>query len=459
MKRPWFACAVAIPLFGWAATPPPSALEILQRSVAFQTLPGNGQIPAYAQYLRGLLLDAGYAATDIRIDPLGDGSEATATFTARLPGRQPAKKPLLLIAHMDVVPARREDWERDPFTAVLENGYVYGRGAKDNKFDLTMMVATLAKLRRSGFRPDRDVILALTGDEETTGEGAMRLARQYANAELVLNGDSGGGRLAEDGSGALTYTLQGGEKTYTDMTLTVTDAGGHSSRPTQTNAIYALSRALSRIGAHRFPLQSSELTTAFFEASAAVTPGETGDLMRRYVANPADAEAVEGLARRPDLVGQLRTTCVATQVNAGHAPNALPQRATANVNCRLFPGTSAHSVRQTLADVIADPAVVVTFDPSDTHESPASPLRADVLRAVTKAVRTRHPMVPVVPFMSPGATDGRYFRAAGVPTYAVSGLFIKPSDDFAHGLNERVPVAAIEPALAHWESLIRDLSR
>jgi acetylornithine deacetylase/succinyl-diaminopimelate desuccinylase-like protein len=394
-----------------AASPPPAALDILKRSVGFESLPGNGQVPAYAEYLRGILLEAGFAPADVRIEPFGSGSEATATLVARYGGRG-RLKPMLLLGHLDVVPARREDWQRDPFTAVVENGYVYGRGAQDNKFDITMMVATLAKLKRAGWKPRREIILALTGDEETSAASAKHLAEQLRGAEFALNGDIGGGRLDEGTGAARVYDLQVAEKTYTEMTLTALDVGGHSSRPTNTNAIARLARALVKVDAHRFPPQQGEATT-----------------------------------------------CTVTQVSGGHAPNALPQRAVANVNCRIIPGTTAASVRRTLEDVIADPAVTVEYDTVLTLESPASPLRADVLAAVTSAVHARHPGLPVIPFVSPGSTDGTHFRRAGVPTFGVSGLYTRASDDFAHGLNERVPVAAIDGGLDHWERLLRELAR
>jgi acetylornithine deacetylase/succinyl-diaminopimelate desuccinylase-like protein len=395
-----------------AASPPPAALDVLRRSVAFESLPGNGQVPAYAEYLRGILLEAGFVPADVRIEPFGTGSEATATLVARYGGRRAKLRPMLLLGHLDVVPARREDWPRDPFTAAVENGYVYGRGAQDNKFDITMMVVTLANLKRAGWKPGREIILALTGDEETSAASSKHLAEQLKGAEFALNGDIGGGRLDEGTGAALAYNLQFAEKTYTEMTLTALDAGGHSSRPTSTNAIARLARALVKVDAHRFPLQQGEATT-----------------------------------------------CAVTQVSGGHAPNALPQRAVANVNCRIVPGTTAASVKRTLDDVIADPAVTVEYDTVLTIESPASLLRPDVLAAVTSAVHARHPGLPVIPFVSPGSTDGTHFRRAGVPTFGVSGLYTRASDDFAHGLNERVPVAAIDDALDHWERLMRELAR
>ncbi|MET0280518.1 MAG: M20/M25/M40 family metallo-hydrolase [Steroidobacteraceae bacterium] len=462
MKRLWMASGYLVAgLFGagLACGAQPTALEILQKGVSFRTLPGSGQVPAYAEYLRSVLVEAGFAPGDVRVEAFGEGDAATATLTARYAGRDAARQPILLIGHMDVVDARREDWTRDPFTAVVEQGYVFGRGVLDNKFDVTAQVAALARLKRAGWKPGRDVLLALSGDEETSGNSAAHLVTQLKNAEFALNGDAGGGELAEDGASALGYGIQAGEKTYSDFTLTVTDAGGHSSRPTPGNAIYRLSRALDKVAALRFPVEKSELTRSFFRATAPKIDGEAGDAMRRYVANPDDQQAIEILSRYPEHNAQLRTTCVATLIGGGHAPNALPQRATANVNCRIFPGVPAASVKQLLVGAIADPGVSIEYDAALTRESPASPLRPELIKAVEKAVHARYPGLAVVPSMSTGATDGVFYRAAGIPTYGVSGVFMRSADDFAHGLNERVPVAAIEPAVTHWESLLRDLAR
>lgn len=467
MNRLWLAsgwlCAVvasaAQPASAPATLKGPTALEVLQKSVAFRTLPGNGQVPAYAEYLRSVLLDAGFAPADIQVEPFGSGELATATLTARFHGSDAQRKPMLLIGHMDVVDAHREDWERDPFTAVIDKGYVFGRGASDNKFDVTAQVMALARLKRAGWKPGRDVVLALSGDEETSGATAEHLVAQLKNAEFALNGDAGGGELAEDGSGALGYGIQAGEKMYVDFALTVTDAGGHSSRPTPGNAIYRLARALEKVEALRFPVEQNALTLAFFRATAPKAPGEAGDAMRRYVANPKDSQATDVLSRFPEHNSQLRTTCVATMIDGGHAPNALPQRAVANVNCRIFPGVHAVDVKQKLVAAIADPTVAVVYDEAQAREGDASPLRPDVMQAVEKAVHARYPGLVVVPSMSAGATDAVFYRAAGIPTYGVSGIFMKASDEFAHGLNERIPVAAIEPAVTHWESLLKDLAR
>lgn len=430
------------------------ALGILQKSISYRTVDGAGQVPAYAEYLKSVLVAAGFAPGDITIEPVAN----TATLVARYRGTDSKKKPLLVIGHMDVVEAKREDWERDPFTPVMENGYVFGRGSVDNKFEVSMITATLAHLKREGWKPKRDVILALSGDEETAMVSTRKLAAQFKNAELALNGDAGGGLLSEEGQ-PVVYGLQAGEKTYADFKLTVTNPGGHSSRPTKVNAINQLAHALERIGDHEFPPMHNELTLAYFQASLPKLSGPTAAAIERYVANPEDEQAIATLSADPGYVGQVRTTCVATQVEGGHATNALPQKAVANINCRIFPGVKVADVQQTLTEVIADPEVAVTLAVSGSVASDASPLRKDVMNAVTKAVHARYPGLTIVPSMSAGATDSMHFRAQGVPSYGVSGLFMKDSDEFSHGLNERVPVSSIDGALAHWDSLLKSLAR
>ena len=430
------------------------ALAILQKSIGFRTVDGAGQVPAYAEYLKSVLVAAGYAHGDIAIEPVAN----TATFVARYKGTDSKQKPLLVIGHMDVVEAKREDWQRDPFTPVIENGYVFGRGSVDNKFEVSMITATMANLKRQGWKPKRDVILAFSGDEETAMASTRKLASEFKDAELALNGDAGGGLLSEEGQ-PVVYGLQAGEKTYADFNLIVTNPGGHSSRPGKVNAINQLAAALDRIGKYQFPPKHNELTLAYFRESLPKLSGPTAEAVKRYVANPEDAQAIATLSEDPSYVGQLRTTCVSTMIEGGHATNALPQKAVANINCRIFPGTPVAEVQKTLNEIAADPAVKITQVTTGSVASDASPLRKDVMAAVTKAVHASYPGLSIVPSMSAGATDSMHFRAHGVPSYGVSGLFMKDSDEFSHGLDERVPVSAIDGALAHWNRLLKDLAR
>lgn len=449
----------ALPAMAREAVVPPAistqALEILTRSVAFKTVKGEGQVPAYAAYLAGVLKDGGFAAEDITITPYGE----TATLVARYRGKDPSAKPIVINGHMDVVSAFREDWERDPFTAVVENGFVFGRGSSDNKFGVTTMVSTLLWLKQEEYRPRRDIILALTGDEETSQSTTAVLAQQLKHAEMLLNSDGGGALLNDEGK-PLFYGLQAAEKTYMDFEVVFTNPGGHSSRPSSNNAIYELARAISGVAAYQFPARSSELTKAYFRAAGPLTPGETGAAMLRYAEDPSDREAYELLAKQPEHVGQLGTTCVATMAKAGHAQNALPQNAMVNINCRVFPGESIESVQTALERVIDDPtAAIKVIEKPRPIPSDASPLRDDVMKALRKAIDLRAPGLPIVPSMSAGATDSLYFRNAGVPSYGVGGIFMRAQDSYAHGLNERVPVASMDGALLQWRSLLRDLSR
>ena len=430
------------------------ALELLKAGIAFKTVIPGDQVKPYAEHLKGVLVKAGFKPDEVKIEPVAGSS----ILIARYAGTDRTKKPIVVIDHMDVVAANPADWTRDPFTPVVENGYVYGRGSLDDKFDVSMVVTVLAKLKREGWKPGRDVILALSGDEETLQQTARKFAGDLKNAELVLNGDAGGGQLSEAGKPEF-YGLQAAEKTYADFQVTLTDPGGHSSRPSPTNPIYRLARDLDRLAAYQFPAMQSEITMAAFKATAPGKPGPMGEALRAYVANPKDEAAIATLSTDRDMVGQLRTTCVATMINGGHATNALPQKATANINCRIFPGTPSDEVRKTLVKVLADPTATVERQNDGAIDAGPSPLRPDVLAAVTKAVHARYPGLPVLPAMSAGATDSMFFRALGVPAYGVSGVFMKASDDFAHGLNERVPLATIDGALAQWESILRDLAK
>jgi len=432
------------------------AVELLGMGVGFRTVMGQGQVPAYAQYLANQLKAGGFAADDVQVQSYGE----TAALVARYRGTG-GKKPMLLSAHMDVVEAKPADWTRDPFKLVTEGGYFYGRGVLDNKFDVSVIVATLLRLKAEGFKPSRDIILALSGDEETAMVTTRALSKQFPDAELLLNGDAGGGTLSANDK-PVAYNLQAAEKTYGTVTIEVTNPGGHSSRPHAENAIYDLAKALDKLAAFQFPAQSDELTRAFFRATGKQTSGALGQAMLRFAEDPKDAEAIKVIAADPEYVGMIRTTCVATMLSGGHAENALPQRATATVNCRIFPGVAVEDVRRQIADVVIDPVakypakVEIIGEPT---QSPASPLRDDVMAAVRKAVDRRQPGLQIVPQMSPGATDSLHFRAEGIPSYGVSGLYMRPTDDFAHGLNERVPVSALDGDLDHWHTLLTELGR
>jgi len=430
------------------------ALAMLREAIAVPTVKGAGKVPELAGKFAARLEAAGFARGDIAFVPIGE----TGYFTARYPGRDRKARPILLLGHMDVVVARREDWQRDPFTPVVENGYVYGRGALDNKGDVAMIVAAVAGLRREGWKPARDIVIAFSGDEETDMTTTAAMAQALKGAGLALNGDVGGGDLAPDGK-PMVYSLQAGEKTYADFPLTLTDPGGHASRPGASNAIARMGAALARIWEHRFAPQVSPLTRAYWLASADSAPDGLGASMRALAANPADRDAAEKLSARPEYVGLVRTTCVPTLVNGGHAPNALPQRVTATVNCRIFPGTATEDVRSVLRQVAGDSGIDVGPADAGAVEAPESPLDPRLLAALRKALAERAPGLAIVPSMSAGASDSSHFRALGVPSYGVSATFLRAEDDFAHGLNERLPLATLDPGVRQWQLLLKAIAR
>jgi acetylornithine deacetylase/succinyl-diaminopimelate desuccinylase-like protein len=430
------------------------AMAILKEAVAIPTVEGRGQVPVLADKIRTRLIAAGFAPADVTFTPLGE----TGYLTARLPGRDRKAKPLLVIGHLDVVEAKAADWARDPFAPVVENGFVYGRGVYDNKAGVAITLAAVLTLHREGWRPARDIVLAFSGDEETQMQTTRAMAEAFKDAELALNVDAGEGELAPDGRPRV-YTMQAGEKTYADYAITVSDPGGHSSRPGPTNAIATMGAALGRIAAHRFAPQVSPLTKAYWLASAREAPADLAAAMRAFAANPADAQAADLLSAKPEYVGQVRTTCVPTTIAGGHAPNALPQSVTANVNCRIFPGTPRTAIKATLESLIGDRAVTVTQLEAGSLEAPESPLRSDVVAAVERAVHERVPGLTIVPGMSAGASDSMYFRARGIPAFGIAPVFIRPEDDFSHGLNERLPVATLDPGVRQMETLLRTIAR
>ncbi len=446
---PFIASAEEAPLTPQEYTD--QAIDMLGKTIAFKSVEGMGQVPSLADFVAGELRKGGFAKEDIVIERHGETATLVATYNG-----DGTKPPILLSAHLDVVGANPEDWTRDPFTMVEENGYLFGRGVTDNKFGLVTMTQTLIRLKKEGFKPNRDLILVLSGDEETAMATTMVLADKYKDADIVLNSDGGGGALGEDGE-PVAYYLQGAEKTYADFTVTFTNPGGHSSLPRKDNAIYDLAQAALNISKYEFPVMTSDITLESFRQSAPNTEGEVGAAMRDFAANPKNKKAVKVLSSRPEYVGQLRTTCVATMLDGGHAQNALPQRASMNVNCRIFPGVSPEEVQATLVEVIGNPDMTIELA-DDVYYSDASPLRDDVIAAVRKAVDRRYPGLPIVPEMSAGASDSLHFRAKGVDSYGVSGIFMKPSDMYAHGLNERVPVATIDGALDHWHTLLTELA-
>ncbi len=431
-------------------------LEIYTRIIAVESSKNLGNVPKIANYLASELIAAGFPEKDVEVAPFED----TAALIARYRGDgSSGKTPILLLGHMDVVEALAKDWERPPFELTSDDKYFYARGTDDNKFGVTQLTSTFIRLKKEGFVPNRDLILVFSGDEESTMKTTRMLAYEradLADAEFALNSDAGGGDLTPAGE-ALVYRIQAAEKTYVTWDITVRNPGGHSSRPRPDNAIYDLADAIGKIQRYKFPVRWSEMTLSFFEATGEQLGGELGAAMIAFANNPRDETASDRLALESSYVGSTRTTCVVTMLQAGHAENALPQSATATVNCRVFPGVPVEAVQKALQHVIDNDAVKFVLLEEAT-ESPISRLRPDVVAAIKKAVHLRYPGITVMGYMESGGTDGMHFRKAGVPTWGISSLFMNPDEMFAHGLNERVPVKGFYDALDHWTIILKELA-
>ncbi len=369
-------------------------------------------------------------------------------LVATYPGMDRKLKPVLLLAHIDVVEARREDWERDPFKLVEENGFFYARGASDDKAMAAVFTDMLIRYHREGFKPRRDVKLALTCGEETSEqfdgvEWLMQHRPETMQAQIVLNEGAGG--LLDAQGNPLSLGIQAGEKVYQDFKLETTNVGGHSSLPVRANAINQLASGLMKLAAYQFPLRLNSTTRAYFEKQAELTkdPQVAAD-MRAVLANPNDAEAAGRLwTANPGWNGMMRTTCTATMIDGGHAPNALPQRAVANVNCRILPDETIDAVQAELQRIVADEGIKISISDMRGITAPVPPLSPEVLDPVRTVAAKLWPGVPLVPTMSPGATDGRYLNRAGIHTYGLSGMFHDAEGSKAHGLNERIRVKSL----------------
>lgn len=431
-------------------------LEIYRTIIGIESSKNLGNVPKVANYLASELRAAGFPDEDIEVLPLDDTAALVVTYRG---DGSSDKAPILLLGHMDVVEALAKDWERPPFELTEDDTFFYGRGTIDNKFGVTQLTSTFIRLKKEGFVPDRDLIIAFSGDEESTMKTTKMLANEredLAKAEFALNSDAGGGSLSKSGK-AISYNVQAAEKTYVTWDLTIRNPGGHSSRPTPDNAIYELAQAITKIQAHQFPVRWSEMTLAYFEETGKRKGGELGEAMLRFARDPSDKSASDRLAIEPAYVGGTRTTCVVTMLNAGHAENALPQSATATLNCRVYPGVSVAQIEKILRKVVENDAI--EFKPLDeVTESPMSELRPDVMAALSKAVHSRYEGLKIMGYMSTGATDGMHFRNAGIPTLAIASNFMNPDDNFAHGLNERLPKKALYEGLDHWSIILKELA-
>jgi acetylornithine deacetylase/succinyl-diaminopimelate desuccinylase-like protein len=440
---------------------------MFERIVNIPTVLGRGKVPEMANYLAEEFRKAGFPAADVKVLPYTstnlDGTlkdETAAVMVIWRAAGTPKAKPLLLMGHMDVVEAKREDSTTDPFVLTEKDGYYYGRGTIDMKDGITAITQAMIDLRASGFKPKRDVVAFFTGDEETNGVGAKKGATEWlaqmGHPELGLNADGGGIGFTMDDK-PLGAQIQTAEKTYADYTLTVRNRGGHSSKPRNDNAIYQLAHALEKLQTYRFEPVLNETSRAYFTAMVKIDPRpEMRATIGKWLAG--DNNAADAVEADETYVGLTRTRCVPTRLFGGHANNALPQLATALINCRIIPGVEPDAIAAELSKIVADPEVKVTRN-DDNVASLASPLRPDVMAAFNKATLSLHPGMPIFPEMSTGASDARPFRVAGVPVYGVSGGWVRvPVDLRAHGKDERLPVAALDDGVQHFKVLIQEMA-
>src|SRR5213596_1629761 len=441
----WALLVAAVAVPGPAAaqsrrTPADSQPErdIFRELIEINTTDSLGNTPRAARAMAQRLLAAGFPAADVRVLIGPDAKHGN--LVARYRGTGAGGRPIVVFAHLDVVPARRADWSVDPFALLERDGYFYGRGTTDNKAGDAILVADFIRLKQAGFKPRRDLILMLTGDEETAGSCIAWLVtkhRDLIDAEFALNTDAGGGVL-RDGRRVM-FVVQASEKVYATYVLEATDKGGHSSLPRPAdNPVYRLAPVLERLAQYQFPVKLNEVSRTFFERSAALESGSLADDMRGVLKDPPDSGPVARLSAVPFYNSKLRTTCVATMLAAGHAENALPQAARATVNCRILPDQAPADVEATLRRVVADDRIAIrtTYAPIPSLPSPLTPA---IMGPIERLVADQFPGVPVVPVMEAGATDGLFLRNAGIPTYGVSAVFDDPND-VRHGRDDRIRV-------------------
>jgi len=474
LRRPSLAVAVLVPLAfplvlsaqilqkapGAPVTLTPAqrdARAIYQEMVEINTVDSVGSTTKAAQAVAARFKAAGFPAGDIHlVGPPSAPTKQNLVVRYRGKGRG---KPILLLAHLDVVAAIRSDWPRDPFTMTEQDGYFLGRGVADDKSMAAILTANLLRYKKEGWVPERDLILALTADEEGGGDNGVSWLianhRELIDAEYAIN-EGGGGTLQDDKP--LFHSIQAAEKVYNDYTLTVLNTGGHSSVPRKDNAIYSLASALSRIQQYTFPVELNDVTRPFFEQTAKVEMPSIAAAMKALVANPADTAAARIISTDPRYASMLRTTCVATRLSAGHANNALPQTATANVNCRIAPTSTGSQVKVTLERIIGDAAVKVTGSREDRKDGAPGAINATLLQATTQLTNTMFGGVPVIPTMSTGATDGYRLRAVGIPTYGVSGIFSSPGETNAHGRDEKLRVKSFYDGLDFLYALVKQVA-
>jgi acetylornithine deacetylase/succinyl-diaminopimelate desuccinylase-like protein len=441
------------------------AHDIFKQLIEINTTDADGSVSAAAEAMEQRLLDAGFTKEELFLDgPTGRKKNLVVRY--RGTGEQ---RPILFIGHLDVVPAPPEDWSTDPFKFVEKDGFYYGRGTQDMKGGVAILVTMLIRMKQTGYKPDRDLIVALTADEEGgQWNGVLWLLmnhRDLIDAEFVINPDGGGVDMF-DGK-VIAVNIDATEKLYGDYQLTATNPGGHSSMPVPKNAIYELANALVRLQQYKFPFEPNPIARAYCARRSELEKGEKAADLHAVGQGSLDPAVAERLSQDPQLNAIMRTTCIATQVRGGHASNALPQLAQANISCRILPGHSLEEIRQDLIRIVADPNVTVRHQDEfgrvqnvapDRMQVPPPPLRAELIAAVEKASATLWPNVPVLPVVNMGASDGVYTNAAGLPTYGISGIALEVSDYRAHGKDERVPVESFYRGLEFYDRLVRLLS-
>jgi acetylornithine deacetylase/succinyl-diaminopimelate desuccinylase-like protein len=431
-----------------------AARSLLEQIVAIPTAKGRAGVPKVIDILAARLKDAGFTDDAIIRVPIEIDGETTMGLIVRYAGRDPKRKPVALLAHMDVVDALPENWTTDPYKPVEKDGYLYGRGTQDDKFGVAVLVSSFARLKRAGWVPDRDLLLAFSGDEETGMFSTRKVIANplVARAEYALNADAGGGTVTADGK-PIAFGMQAAEKTNAIFAIAATNRGGHSSVPRDDNAIYELAAALGRVQALRFPVAFNEITRAMTVKAAAEKGGTLGAALTTLLNDPTDAAAIAVARAEPSTSNILWTTCVATMLSGGNAPNALPQNATATVNCRILPGVPVAQVQAALTQAVANPAISVKLV-GEAVESPVSPVRADIVAHLQAALDTSWPGAKLAPVMSSGGTEGREYRRAGIPTYGAGSLGLMAGDGRAHGTDERIPLASFYKELDYWDMLL-----
>jgi acetylornithine deacetylase/succinyl-diaminopimelate desuccinylase-like protein len=458
IMRVWPLFFAALPLL--AQLPPQQQLarEILKQLIEINTTDSVGDNTKAAEAMAARFREAGYPDADIRVlAPVA--RKGNVVVRLRGTGGQNGPRPVLFIGHLDVVEAKREDWSVDPFTLLEKDGYFYGRGTLDMKGDDATLVATFLRLKRAGFRPPRDLILALTADEENGPSNGIQFLvkdhRDLIDAEFCINPDSGGGDIKNGKH--LFMTMEAAEKVYASFKLEVTNAGGHSSRPSKDNAIYHLAEGLSRLAQFDFPVHLFDVTRSQLERSAPFYEGQLGADMKTIGADPNNAAALARFTAQPQYNALLRTTCVPTLLSGGHAENALPQVATATVNCRVLPVDNVAAVERTLNQVLADAQIKVAPVKAATT-TPYTPIDPKVLSVVAAATTKHWPGLPVVPKLMLGASDGIYLIHAGIPTYGVSGIFSDEDDNRAHGRDERILTKSFDEAVDFMYDVVTGLA-